>query len=65
MEPTAGLNASVSLFFIFPVSQHDVVPSKANLPGSIDGYNTTVFIHDFRLEKPETEIWIMYTLSAS
>jgi len=56
VEPTAGLNAVVSLFFIFPVSQHDVVSSKANLTGSIDGHNTTVFIDDFRLEKAEMEI---------
>jgi len=62
VEPTAGLNAGVSLFLIFPVSQHDVVSSKADLPGSIDGYNTAVAIHDFRLEKAEMEIWIMYTL---
>ena len=55
MEPTAGINAGVSLFFIFPVSQHDVVSAKANLAGSIDGYNTTVLIHDFRLEKAEIE----------
>ena len=65
VEPTAGLNAGVSLFFIFPVSQHDVVSSKANLSGSIDRYNTSVFIHDFRLEKAEMEIWMMCTLSAS
>ena len=50
MKPTAGLNAGVSLFLVFPVSQHDVVSSKANLPGGIDGYNTTVTIHDFRLQ---------------
>ena len=50
VEPTAGINAGVSLCLVFPVSQHDVVSSKANLAGSIDGYNTTMVIHDFRLE---------------
>ena len=49
MKPTAGLNAGISLFLVFPVSQHDV-SSKANLPGGIDGYNTTVTIHDLRLQ---------------
>ena len=50
VEPTAGINAGVSLFLVFPVSQHDVVSSKANLASSIDGYNATVVIHDFSLE---------------
>ena len=63
VEPTAGLNAGVSLFLIFPVSQHDVVSSKADLPGSINRYYTTVVIHDFRLEKAETKIWIVHILN--
>ena len=50
VEPPAGINAGVSLCLVFPVSQHDVVSSKADLAGGIDGYNTTVVIHDFRLE---------------
>ena len=36
-EPTAGINAGVSFVFVLPVSQHDVVTSKAYLPGGIDG----------------------------
>ena len=56
VEPTAGLNAGVSLFLIFPVSQHDVVSSKADLPGSVNRYYTTLAIHDFRLEKAEIKI---------
>ena len=58
MEPTAGLNAGVSLFLVFPVSQHDVVTSKANLASGIDGYYTALVIHDFSLER---EMQIMIT----
>lgn len=36
-EPTAGINAGVSFVLVLPVSQHDVVTSKAYLPGGIDG----------------------------
>ena len=51
MEPAAGFNAGVSFFLIFPVSQHDTIPSKAYLPGGIDRYNTSVIIYDFCLKK--------------
>lgn len=37
VEPTAGLNAGVSFLLILPVSQHDTVSSKANLPRGVDG----------------------------
>ena len=65
VEPTAGLNAGVSLFLIFPVSQHNVVSSKADLAGSINRYNTAVVIHDFRLEKAEIKIGIVHILNVS
>ena len=51
MEPAAGFNAGVSFFLIFPVSQHDTIPSKAYLPRGIDRYNTSVIIYDFCLKK--------------
>ena len=50
MEPAAGFNAGVRFFFIFPVSQHDTVPSKTNFPGGIDRYNTSVTVYDFCLK---------------
>ena len=51
VEPTAGLNAGVSFFLVLPVSQHDIVPSKANFPGCIDGQNMAVTVNDFCLNK--------------
>ena len=50
MEPAAGFYAGVSFFFIFPVSQHDTIPSKANFPRGIDRYYTSVTIYDFCLK---------------
>ena len=50
MEPAAGFNAGVSFFLIFPVSQHDTIPSKANFPRGIDRYDTSVTVYDFCLK---------------
>ena len=51
VKPTAGVNTGVSLFFVIPVSQHDIVTSKANLPCCIDRYHTVITVHDFRLQQ--------------